>query len=71
VTILEQTLPINYLLLATIHYNIAKTFHEFHQYQKAIEHTTRAIDMINHTEEPNCSQKQEYQDYLNELQQKL
>jgi len=66
----QRSLPSNHPSLSITHYNIARVLENLYRYKEAIEHAKRAVNIVCHTLDSNHPQKQIYQNYLDQLQQK-
>ncbi|CAF2649093.1 unnamed protein product [Rotaria sp. Silwood2] len=63
----EEVLPPNHSLLAMNYYNVATILEGLYQYEEAVTRISQEVTIISHSIEPNYSQAEKCQEYLNEL----
>jgi tetratricopeptide (TPR) repeat protein len=66
----QRSLPSNHPSLSITHYNIARVLENLFRYKEAIEHAKQAVDIVCYTLDSTHPQKQIYQNYLDQLQQR-
>jgi tetratricopeptide (TPR) repeat protein len=67
----EKILPSDHPLLATRHFNMAVALEGLKRFEEAIDHITRAVEILRQTKGLHQRKIRHYQRYLDKLREKL